>query len=58
MTFTTPFSDNNYSVVITGEDNRSWTVTSKSASGFTINSNANPIFTGNVFWQAIEIGES
>ena len=58
ITFTTPFSNNNYSVVITGEDNRNWTVQSKSSTGFTINSNSNPLFTGNAFWQAIEVGES
>jgi len=49
ITFSTPFSNNNYSVTITGEDNRNWTVTSKTSSGFTINSNTNPLFTGNAF---------
>ena len=58
IVFTTPFSSNNYSVTITGEDNRNWTVQSKSSTGFTIDSNTNPLFTGNVFWQAIEVGES
>ncbi len=58
VTFSTPFSNNNYSVVVTGEDERSWTIESKTASGFVINSNANPHFTGDVFWQAIEVGES
>lgn len=58
VTFITPFPSNNYSVTITGEKQRSWTIESKSASGFVINSNANPPFTGNVFWQAIEVGES
>jgi hypothetical protein len=45
-------------VVITGEVNRTWTIESKTASGFTINSNASPDFSSsNIFWIAGEIGE-
>jgi len=58
ITFITPFVDNDYSVTITGEDSRSWTVDSKTASGFTINANANPAFVGEVYWQAIKTGEN
>jgi len=58
VTFTTPFPNNNYAVVITGEINRTWTVQSKTASGFTISANANPAFnSSNVFWIAGETGE-
>lgn len=58
VNFTTPFVDNNYSISITGEDSRSWSVDSKTSSGFTINANANPTFGGDVYWQAIKVGEN
>lgn len=58
VTFTNPFSDNNYAVTVTGEISRSWSIESKTASGFTINANANAAFTSNVFWMAGQIGES
>lgn len=58
VVFTTPFPDNEFSVVVTGEDSRSFTVESKSASGFTINANAATALTGKVFWQAAVVGES
>lgn len=58
VVFATAFADNNYSVTVTGGIERSWTIESKTAAGFTINSNANPGFSENVFWQAIEVGES
>ncbi|GIV43979.1 MAG: hypothetical protein KatS3mg035_1102 [Bacteroidia bacterium] len=57
--FTTPFPDDNYAVTVTGEISRSWRIESKTASGFTINANANAPFTSsNVFWMAGQIGES
>lgn len=59
VTFATPFADNNYAVTITGEISRSWSIESKTASGFKINANANAAFTSsNVFWMAGQIGES
>jgi hypothetical protein len=58
ITFTTAFSDNNYSVTVTGSDSRTFTIESKSSTGFTINANANASFTGEVFWQAIKFGET
>lgn len=57
ITFTTPFPDNNYSITITGEDARTWTIESKVSGSFVINSNSNPALLGNVFWQAINFGE-
>jgi len=52
VVFVTAFPDNNYTVVLSGADKRTWTSENKSLSGFTINSNANQALTGNVFWMA------
>jgi len=58
VTFTTPFSDDNYSVAISADINRTWTWESKTASGFTISANSNPAFnTSTVNWIALENGE-
>jgi hypothetical protein len=57
ITFTDPFSDNNYNVTITGEIARTWTIESKANTGFVINANANAAFSENVFWQAIKNGQ-
>lgn len=57
VTFSTAFSDNNYSISITGEDARTWSIESKTASGFTINANANTGLTGNVYYIAVKHGE-
>jgi hypothetical protein len=57
VVFVTPFPDNSYGVVVTGEDARAWTIESKSATGFTINANADTALTGEVFWQATVVGE-
>lgn len=58
VTFTTAFANTNYSIQITGSDNRTFTYQSKATTGFTINTNANSALTGNVDWIAIEHGES
>jgi hypothetical protein len=58
VTFTTAFANTNYSIQITGSDNRTFTYSSKATTGFTINTNANAALTGNVDWVAIEHGES
>jgi hypothetical protein len=58
VTFTTPYSTTNYSIGITGVNNRTYTYESKTVSGFVINTNANTVVTGNVDWQTIEYGES
>jgi hypothetical protein len=50
--FGSAFSDNLYAVTVTGEDMRSWTIQSKSSTGFTINSNSSVALTGPVYWIA------
>ncbi len=57
VTFSSPFEDNNYSINITGEDLRSWTIESKVSGSFIINSNSNTAILGNVFWVATKHGE-
>jgi len=57
VSFSTAFPDTNYSVVITGEDARVWTVESKTSSGFVVNSNSSTALAGNTFWQAVSYGE-
>lgn len=57
VTFTSSFSNNNYIIIITGEDARMWSISSKSTAGFTINSNSSVAISGNVFWMASENGE-
>lgn len=56
ITFNTAFTDNNYSVIVSGEEARTWTIQSKGNTSFEINSNSDTSFTGNVFWQAITTG--
>ena len=57
IAFSRPFVDNNYSIVVTGEASRTWTIQSKLPASFVINSNNNAVPTGMVFWQAIYQGE-
>lgn len=57
VTFAAAFSSTNYSVNITGLDGRTWTIESKVAASFVINSNANQALTGDVHWQAQTDGE-
>lgn len=52
VTFNTPIFNNAYAVAVTGEDARTWTIQSKTAAGFTINSNSSTALTGNVYWTA------
>jgi len=48
-----------YNVSIDNDiDPRIWTITNKTISGFTINSNSSTIINGNVNWTAIETGNS
>lgn len=58
VVFSTAFTSNSYSVTITGEDKRFFSVDSKTAAGFTINANSATALSGNVFWQAILNGET
>ena len=46
------FPDNNYAVLVSGTDSRSWSVPplSKTETGFVVCSNANQTITGNVYW--------
>ena len=57
ITFTKAFPDNNYSVTVTGESSRTYTIQSKVSGSFVINANNNTAFTNFVFWQAITGGE-
>lgn len=52
VVFGTAFPDNNYAVLISGTDIRAWSAESKTASGFTINANADQALTGYVYWSA------
>lgn len=58
VTFTTAFANTNYAITFSGVDNRNITYQSKTASGFTINLNANQVPTGEVSWIAIQVGEN
>jgi hypothetical protein len=57
VNFTSSFFNNNYVIVITGEDARMWSIQSKTVNGFIINSNSSVAIAGNVFWMASENGE-
>ena len=53
VTFTTAYSNNLYAVSVIGEDLRAWSISGKTNSGFTINSNYTPSPpTGPVYWIA------
>lgn len=58
VVFDTAFADSNYSIAVSGSDARIFTIESKSASGFTINANANQALTGDVYWECMEYGQS
>jgi hypothetical protein len=53
VTFPSPYEDNFYSVSISAESARAWTIESKTLSGFTINSNASDIVSGDVYWMTM-----
>lgn len=58
VSFVAPLSSTGYSISISASVNRTWTWESKTTSGFTINSNANPAFNSDfVDWIALENGE-
>lgn len=57
VTFSTVFPDTDYSILVTGEDARAWTIESKTESGFTINTNSSIGLIGSTFWQATSYGE-
>jgi len=53
VTFDTPYTNNDYSVSIVGEDLRIWSVASKTSIGFTIMSNSQTTPLGNVYWTTV-----
>ena len=50
VTFNTAMPDNNYAISIMGEDSRNFSIESKVAGSFVINSNSAVAMTGNTFW--------
>jgi hypothetical protein len=46
-----PYSDTSYTITITGEDIRLWSVFNKSTSSFGVSSNSNVSFEGYVYWR-------
>lgn len=58
VTFSTAYLNTNYAINITGGVNRTFTYESKSTRGFVINTNASTIFTENIDWMTVGIGES
>lgn len=57
VVFGIPFLDDSYTVSIVGADRRSWTYEFRTADGFVINSGSSIALTGEVSWQAIQVGE-
>jgi hypothetical protein len=53
VAFGTTYGNANYSVSITGEDARAFTVANKLQGGFQINTNSNIALAGNVYWMTI-----
>jgi hypothetical protein len=58
VTFGTAFGNTNYSIAVTGEDARIFTVESKTASGFVVNTNSNTALTGTTYWTCTAFGEN
>jgi hypothetical protein len=58
VTFSTAFADTNYAITITGESARTWTIESKLAGSFIINSNSATAISGNTYWIATAYGET
>lgn len=52
ITFTTPMATADYGISVIGGDARSWTINSKTISGFTINSNSTVALTLSASWIA------
>jgi hypothetical protein len=55
VTFVIPYSDTSYSVTITGEDSRSWTISNKTINGFVVSSNSNIPLVGYVYWRSEKV---
>ena len=58
VTFGTQFADTNYSVIVTGQDPRAWSIESKGTNTFIINSNSSVALTGPVYWIATPYSNS
>ena len=56
--FTNPYPNSDYSVFVGGDNPRTWSVSGRSSTGFTIHSNSSVPLTGITYWQTIEIGEN
>jgi hypothetical protein len=55
VNFIIPYSNTLYSITVTGEDARSWTVANKTATGFMVSSNSNIPLVGQVYWRTEKI---
>jgi hypothetical protein len=55
--FAAPYADADYIISLSGVDSRLYTFETKSAAGFTINTNANTAVTGDVNWFTTPAGE-
>jgi hypothetical protein len=55
--FTNAYSNDEYSINITGEDSRNYTYQNKTSNSFVINTNSNTSFTNQVDWTTIKYGE-
>lgn len=58
VVFDSPYADDEYVIVITGQDARIFTYEDKTQNGFTINANAAEALVGEVSWVTIPISES
>ena len=58
VVFATPYADALYSISLSGADSRLYTFESKTANGFTINTNADAAVAGEVLWFTTPLGET
>lgn len=57
VTFSSPFPNDGYSIIITGESVRTFTADLKTTSSFVINTNAKGAITNLTYWAATSYGE-
>lgn len=58
VTFSTAFSNTNYSVVTSAEDARAWTIQNKTSGSFVLNTNSKVGLSGTAYWNATAFGEN
>jgi hypothetical protein len=58
VTFATPFDDGDYSVMLNGGNARAWTAETLVSGSFIISANSNVAMDEDVYWLAMEHGES